>query len=226
MRKIKNYVKYYFWASYRRKILDKLLERNKHYYRGIVLDIGGRDRGKFKKPKNNVKKWIFADIEKKYNPDIVLDVCNMKEIGNESVDVVSAIELFEHVKNPQKGIEECYRVLKKGGAMILTVPFLYPVHSDPYDFQRWTRDKWTEVLKGVSFEIKKFVIMGLYFTIMMENKKFFIKQLPFGIRHFCKLLFYPIMDLFIKLDNTKWVKNNLTLNKFHGGYFVVLKKIK
>jgi hypothetical protein len=58
-------LQYYFWASYRRKILDDLLEGAKDYYKGIVLDIGGRDRGRLEKPKDRVKKWIFADIEKK-----------------------------------------------------------------------------------------------------------------------------------------------------------------
>ena len=67
-------LKYYFWATYHRKKLDELQEKHKRVYKGIVLDIGGRDRGKFIKPKNNVKKWIFADIEKKHNPDLVLDV--------------------------------------------------------------------------------------------------------------------------------------------------------
>ena len=67
-------IKYYFWATYRRKLLDKLLEENKSYYKGIVLDIGGRDRGKFKKPKDKVEKWIFADTEDRHQPDIVLDV--------------------------------------------------------------------------------------------------------------------------------------------------------
>ena len=102
MIKLKKNIQYYFWASYRRKILDELLEKNKHYYKGIVLDIGGRDRGKFKKPKDKVKKWIFADIEEKHKPDIVLDVANMKDIKDESIDIINAIELFEHVEKIEK----------------------------------------------------------------------------------------------------------------------------
>jgi len=44
-------LQYYFWATYRRKILDKLQEKYKHLYEGIVLDIGGRDRVTLKNPK-------------------------------------------------------------------------------------------------------------------------------------------------------------------------------
>jgi len=220
---IKKNLHYYFWASYRRKILDKLLEKNKNYYQGIVLDIGGRDRGKFKKPKDRVEKWIFADIEERHNPDVILDVCNMDKIKDESIDVISAIELFEHVEDPEQGLRECYRVLKRDGVMILSVPFLYPIHSDPYDFQRWTEDKWKKILSEIGFRIEKFEIMGRYFTTILEYKKILIQQFPFGLRRFCKL-FYPIMDLFVKLDNTKIIKNNLKLSKFHGGYFIILRK--
>lgn len=216
-------IKYYFWATYRRKILDKLLEENKHYYKGVVLDIGGRDRGKFKKPKNKVKEWIFADIGKRYNPDIVLDVADMNKIESESIDVVNVIELFEHVKGPEKGLSECYRVLKKNGVMILSVPFLYPVHADPYDFQRWTEDKWKKELEKIGFKIEKFEIMGRYFTVLMDMKKALAKSFPRILRYLCYAS-YPIVDLIAQSDNIGVVQNHPQLGKFHAGYFIVLRR--
>lgn len=217
--------KYYFWASYRRKMLDRLQEKYKDLYRGVVLDIGGRDRGKFQKPKNKVDKWIFADIEKKHNPDIVLDVANMKQIKDKSVDVINAIELFEHVKNPKQGIEECSRVLKKGGMIIVSTPFLYPIHADPCDFQRWTKTKWELELKSAGFKIKNIEIMGSFFTILMEYQKIFIGSLPKRLGKLFKLFSYPLMDLITSLDNLKLIKNNKTFSGFHGGYFIIAKKI-
>lgn len=216
-------INYYFWATYRRKILDKFLIENKHYYKGIVLDIGGRDRGKFKKAKDKVEKWIFADIEEKHKPDIILDVSDMNKIKDESIDVISVIELFEHVENPEKGLRECFRVLKKGGIMILSVPFLYPIHSDPYDFQRWTEIKWKKVLNEIGFKIEKFEIMGRYFTVLGDMEKKFIKLMPLALRWFL-YLFYPLLDLLVKLDNFKFVQNHSILGRFHGGYFIILKK--
>jgi len=215
-------IQYYFWATYRRKILDKLLEENKHYYKGIVLDIGGRERGKFRKPKDKVKKWIFADIEEKYNPDIVLDVCDMEQIQDESINAINATELFEHVENPEKGLQECFRVLKKEGVMILSVPFLYPIHGDPYDFQRWSEEKWRRKLKEIGLKIEKFEIMGRYFTVLADAKKTFVKSLP--LLRWVLYLFYPLLDLLAKLDNFSSVCNHPKLGKFHGGYFIIAKK--
>lgn len=223
MIKLKKNIQYYFWASYRRKILDELLEKNKHYYKGIVLDIGGRDRGKFKKPKDKVKKWIFADIEEKHKPDIVLDVANMKDIKDESIDIINAIELFEHVEKIEQGLKECYRILKKDGVMILSVPFLYPIHSDPYDFQRWTEDKWKKILNEIVFKIVKFEITGRYFTVIADMKKAFIKSIP-RILRYVLYLSYPLIDLLVTLDNFNIIKKHSKFGKFHGGYFIILRK--
>lgn len=223
MIKLKKNIQYYFWATYRRKILDRLLEENQFYYKGIVLDIGGRDRGKFKKPKDKVEKWIFADIEEKHNPDVVLDVANMEEIKDKSIDVINTTELFEHVLKIEQGLKECYRVLKKDGVMILSVPFLYLIHSDPYDFQRWTEDKWKKVLKQIGFDIEKFKIMGRFFTVLADMKKMFVKSMPRILRYFLYLS-YPLIDLLVTLDNLNIIKNHSKFGKYHSGYFMILRK--
>lgn len=111
-------IRYYLWASYRRRLLDKLQNKYSFLYKGIVLDIGGRDRGMFKKPKDKVEKWIFADIESKHNPDIILDVADMNMFLNSSIDCISAMELFEHVEKIEKGWNKVFFMKDKE-----TLPF-------------------------------------------------------------------------------------------------------
>jgi len=43
---------------------------------------------------------------------------------DESYDVVLHSDTLEHIPDPIKGLQECQRVLKKGGALIFTVPLL------------------------------------------------------------------------------------------------------
>lgn len=148
-----------------------LQERHQKLYNGIVLDIGGRDRGNFKKPKQSVEKWIFADIVEDFNPDIVLDVTNMSQIENSSIDVISALELFEHVNYPEKGVQECYRVLKSEGIFIASTPFMYGIHADPYDFQRWTKMKWELVLKDSGFSEINVTPMGTGISTTLDLTK-------------------------------------------------------
>lgn len=221
-KKIKNF----FSATQRRLILDELLSSHSYIFsnESIVLDIGGRDRGAFKKPKSKVKKWIFADIETRHNPDIVLDVSDMKEIASDSTDIILATELFEHVEKPEDGLRECFRILKKDGIMILSVPFLYRIHGDPFDFQRWTDKKWTKELELIGFRIDELIIMGRYFTVMTDNFKFFA-QMFWGIfRYFAYFVLAFLGIIARRLDKTKLIKNNLILGSFHGGYFIKVRK--
>ena len=216
-------IKRYFRGSYRRQHLDKLQKYYIPEYKGIVLDIGGRDRGAFNKPKEKVDKWIFADIESAHNPDIVIDVADMNNIDTESIDIVNAMELFEHVEKIDEGIAECYRVLKYEGKLIMSVPFLYQIHADPYDFQRWTQTKWKSELEKLGFKIEKTEIMGRFFTVRNSMQKTFIQSLPVIIRHIGYLLF-PIFDILNKFDNTSWIKNHPKLGNYHSGYFIIAKK--
>lgn len=213
------------WASYRRKYLDVLLEKYKDFYQGVVLDIGGRDRGKFKKPRGNVENWIFADINKKHNPDILLDVANMNQIDSESIDVINAIELFEHIEEIEMALKECHRVLKKKGILIISVPFLWQIHADPFDFQRWTSTKWRVELKKNNFKIENFLIMGRYYTHLAEIIKVKLINGSQMERFFLKIIL-PFLDLMIRFDNKPKVKQNLILNNFHNGYFIIARKNK
>jgi SAM-dependent methyltransferase len=212
---------YYFFASYRRKLIDKFLQENSHIYHGVVLDIGGRDRGKFKSPKNKVRKWIIADIEKSRNPDIVLDVANMHQINNSSIDIINAIELFEHVAKIEDGLSECFRVLKNDGLMIITIPFLYPVHADPYDFQRWTDTKWIKELTTRGFKIEKIEPMGKYFTVMADLLRAPFLHLP-NILKLPFTVLLPIFDLLSNLD--RFFKNNKFVDTHPAGYIIIVKK--
>lgn len=58
---------------------------------------------------------------------------------DDSFDGVLATELFEHLASPAKASEELMRVLKPGGKGIITIPFMFHIHGDPYDFSRLTK---------------------------------------------------------------------------------------
>ncbi len=214
---------YYLHSTYRRKLLDKLQQQYIAEYKGLVLDVGGRDRGLFKKPKQEVDKWIFADIEAKHSPDVVLDVADMNELNDKSVDVVNAMELFEHVEKVEQGLSECWRILKNKGKLLISVPFLYPIHADPFDYQRLTHYKWKLQLEKTGFAIEKIIVMGRFFTVLADMIKTLILSLPIIIKHVL-YIFFPLLDLITKLDNLNIVMKHNKLSNFHGGYFIIATK--
>lgn len=57
---------------------------------------------------------------------------------SETVDVVFNGGLLEHVAEPQKIIDEAWRVLKVGGELYIELPLLNPYHAAPGDYHRWT----------------------------------------------------------------------------------------
>jgi len=207
-------------------MLDVLQEKYNYLYEGIVLDIGGRDLGEYKKPKDKVKKWIFADINKDNNPDIVLDVANMEKIESNSIDVVNAIELFEHVQDIEKGIKECYRVLKENGLLLLSSPFLFHVHADPYDFQRWTSIKWRSELLKNGFKIEKLIVMGKFFSFFAQMIKTMLRSIAAYLYKGRLILstILPFLNLMTRLDNRSFVKNHPVLDNYHYGYFIIARK--
>ena len=54
-----------------------------------------------------------------------------------SVDVLLAVEVLEHLPEPRSFVDEVARVLKPGGRLIVTVPFMFGVH-DYMDYRRFT----------------------------------------------------------------------------------------
>lgn len=66
--------------------------------------------------------------------DYNMDISNMPDIQDQSFECVIACDVFEHVYNDVNAIKEVYRVLKKDGHCIFTVPQrdnLEKTHEDP-----------------------------------------------------------------------------------------------
>ncbi len=204
--------------SYRRILLDKDLEEAREYMKGVTLDIGGgRKRGNFKRPDDTI--WIVMDIEKEHQPHILGDAHNIPVESN-AVDCVKCTELLEHVEYPEKVLEEISRVLKPGGALILSVPFNAGVHADPHDFQRFTDEKLKIMLDRANFQVVALKQQGLFFTVL----GYMVKQAILNAKSNLKYLFVwllPLLDLLVKLDNSTLVKNSKFMSSFTTGYFII-----
>ncbi len=104
----------------------------------IVLDVGG-GKGPYRRFINH-RQWWIMDIEKRGQSDkfIKANANQRWPIKDKSVDLVLATEVLEHIYNPQFFLAEARRVLKKGGALILTTPFLWKLHEEPNDYFRYS----------------------------------------------------------------------------------------
>lgn len=68
-------------------------------------------------------------------------------------DAVLCSQVFEHVFTPQKFLAEIHRVLRPGGRLLLSVPFVWDEHEQPADFGRYSSFGLRAVLIEAGFEI-------------------------------------------------------------------------
>lgn len=59
--------------------------------------------------------------------------------ADNSFDVILCTEVLEHVRDPASFLKDLNRVLRRGGTLILTVPWSARMHHIPYDFSRFSR---------------------------------------------------------------------------------------
>lgn len=78
------------------------------------------------------------DVDESRGPDVVGDVCTY-EFQDAEFDVVVICEVLEHLHSPHLAVARLYSALGRGGRLILTVPFLLPIHERPHDYFRYTR---------------------------------------------------------------------------------------
>jgi SAM-dependent methyltransferase len=104
-----------------------------------VLDIGTEYR--FRKELRPLKEWFKGKNYKaagfhprmdlgEDNCDLDLDICAI-DLPDASFDCVICLEVLEHVANPFAAANELLRILRPGGALFLTVPFLHGYHGHP-----------------------------------------------------------------------------------------------
>lgn len=156
--------------NFQKRELNKFAEniRNK-----LILEIGS---GKIEKKKyfysfsdsfDKSNKFIKSDV----NPNFGHKIINIETMNIENkYDVILCLNVLEHVYNFSGSISNLHRALKKNGVLIVSVPYMYPLHDEPGDFWRFTEHSLKklfykfEVLKKSHLGLKEFPI-AYYFEL-------------------------------------------------------------
>lgn len=73
--------------------------------------------------------------------------------GDGEFDSMVPNEVFEHVFNPDRFLDETHRVLTPGGMILMTMPFVWDEHEQPHDFARYSSFSIRYLLERHGFEI-------------------------------------------------------------------------
>lgn len=115
-----------------RQRLQPFLKR--HATRDLVLNVGAKKNGY----EDLFPHTIAGDIMYYPTIDVQFDGHCLPFAGA-SIGIIVCTEVLEHCIEPQRVIDEFYRVLQPGGKLILTTRFVFPLHDAPYDYYRFTR---------------------------------------------------------------------------------------
>jgi len=139
-----------------RRGLRREIKKNASYIKGKLLDFGCGN-----KPYKNlfaVKEYIGLDVKNKgyeYNEGEVDVFYDGEKIPfeDEFFDSIFSSEVFCHIQNLDNILIELNRVLKIGGNILITTPFLTEELSVGYDYWRFTSLGLKEFFKKSGFEV-------------------------------------------------------------------------
>lgn len=117
-----------------------------------VLDYGAGDAPY--KPLFGDEQYIKADIAENPQADVIIDEdTGRMNVDAETIDCVLSTQVLEHVASPESYLAEAYRVLKKGGHIIVTTHGTWFYHPCPQDYWRWTLSGLTRLLENQGFRV-------------------------------------------------------------------------
>lgn len=163
-----------------RRGLYKYIKQLAPRLKGKLMDFGcGR------KPYENlfsVNEYIGVDIEKSGH-DHALSKVDVYYDGKtipfpaETFDSIFCSEVLEHVFNLDEMLMELNRVLKKGGQMLITVPFCWNEHETPYDFGRYSSFGIKHALQQRGFEVVEYYKSGNFARVIAQLGTLYIYSL-------------------------------------------------
>lgn len=126
--------------------------------------------------------------------DLVCDITNIPE-EDSSFDAILCSEVFEHLPDPLRALDEFSRLLKPDGKLILTAPFASMVHFAPYHYGTGFSRYWYEYhLPLRRFDIQELMPNGDWFSFAKQE----ILRLPRMARRYgdwCWPLSYLVAGL-------------------------------
>lgn len=143
---------YLHYTSFHRDLTEAIRE----FSSGRVLDIGCGNKPYEFLFKDKVSEYIGCDIVQSDLEKVDI-ICEANKIPqpDESFDTVISTQVIEHVNDQQGLVNEAYRLLKKDKFLIISGPMYWPIHGDPYDYFRFTKNGFELLLSRSGFTTVK-----------------------------------------------------------------------
>jgi len=215
------------WILY--DVGDKFLEKYSSYYKGHLVDLGCGEAPYKKYFLQYADSYEGVDWTKTLHnskADVISDLNKKIELGDETADTIVSLSVMEHLCEPQIFLNESFRILKRGGYMILQVPWQWWIHEEPHDYFRYSPYGLKYMFGKAGFKDVQVTPQTGFFTARIAKMNYFSARFirgPKPLRWLIKGTLIPFWTIgqFLapyldKLD-TNWAAES-------QGYFVLAKK--
>lgn len=191
-------------------------EFSKVHLDGKVLDLGGSRKSGYHELFRGNPEFVVANISEHYGFDVRVDLEKRFPFEDGSFDNAIAINLIEHIYDYKNVFSETRRVLKSGGLLVFTIPFLFHKHGCPNDYNRFTDEALKRIAKEHGFDVITIKELGEgIFSVFYQMMPF-----PNFIRPFLEPLFVGFDRILLLLS-----KGYQRLSREYPlGYFAIYKK--
>ncbi|MFN8713993.1 MAG: methyltransferase domain-containing protein [Bacteroidota bacterium] len=217
-------------GTYNHKIIGNAYEPViRKYSKGKLGDVGCGDVPYYLFYKDSVSETICIDWGNSGHNISHLDYeADLNEglgfIDTNTFDTVICSDVLEHIRKPEFLFAEMIRVLKPGGHLILTVPFLYWLHEIPHDHHRYTEFKLRDFCSSNNAEVTELFAYGGWPEVVFDmiSKGYRYSNFPMQKMFF---FFWNGMGKFLSRRSfVKRISAN-TRKTFPLGYVLVARKL-
>lgn len=166
--------------------IENFLEQNKEVISGGCLELLNNDYT-LKYGGSKVSKSDVLDIDKSNkNATIIDDLRSLRGIADNSYDCLILTQVLQFIDDTTAAISQCYRILKPGGTILVTLPSLSridPISGQAGDYWRFTVASasylFNKDFKPEQTEVKSWgnVRSGLYFYAGLAQEDSLVKTL-------------------------------------------------
>ncbi len=171
------------------KAISGILKNNEKYN---ILDYGCGVRPYKYIFGNHINRYVGVDIGENPKADILIEPGDKLPVTDNEFDIVLSSQVLEHVENVEQYLNECYRVLKPNGYLLLSTHGTWQFHASPHDYNRWTIMGLKVLMNRFHFDLENvYPILG-QLALTSQLRLSFFNSFANMLGFIGKVLLFPV----------------------------------
>lgn len=109
-------------------------------------------------------------------------------------------QVLEHVFNPDDFLQEANRILQPKGRLLLTIPFVWDEHEQPYDYARYSSFGLKALLEKSGFDILEHRKLCADATVLFQLTNAYLFKISMHWPKYLRLFFTITVMAFVNLS--------------------------